>query len=898
MNQRSSVWLWTLLVLIGLTTLLDGVAWMVDWLWFESEGYLSVFQTIFQARWTLGLAEGLVAFVFLYGNFLVALRHIGDPAALVPPEVLSTPFGRWFIRSQFKRVLLSFTLMISLLLGLAGAESWQTWMLFLNGPEFGQVDPVFGKDISFYVFTLPWLDHVRGMGWVLGILAVMGTGFLYFLKVQGERLVQRQQPGVVDLHSVSRPSRVHMAVLGGGLLLWMAMGDLLDRYALMYSQHNLYAGPGYADIHGTIPLQYLKALVSVVSAGLLGYGLLSGRPRMLIGALGLLMTVGIGSGLYVTGLQRFVVDPNATAKEAPYLAHHIQATNQAFALDQVEERSLKEGEGLTSTDLRANAATLNNVRLWDHDPLLDTFSQIQEIRTQYEFMSVDNDRYRLGGELRQTMLSPRELQKTALPSRTWVNERITFTHGYGVTLGPVNRVNEQGLPVLFVKDIPPQTKYPELAVTRPEIYFGELVHDYVFVKTRQPEFDYPEGETYVSSNYHGTGGVVLDSFWKRLLLAVRLKDMKILLADDFTPETRILMVRNAAQRIEAIAPFFEYDSDPYLVVHQGRLVWVFDVYTTTRRYPYSRMVSGVGNYMRNPVKATVDAYDGTVTFYVVDSKDPITQGFAQVFPGLLKPVAQMPEGLRAHLRHPEGYFSVQAGMYATYHMHDPVTFYNKEDQWEIPVVGQKRMDPYYTVMKLPGGATEEFILMIPFTPQLKDNLAAWMAARSDGANYGKLVVYRFPKQSLVYGPRQMVARINQDPLVSQQLTLWDQSGSSVIRGTLLVIPINNSLVYIQPIYLKAEDGRIPELKRVIAGYQNDIAMGVDLEDALNQIFSGKRKATALEATPQASGGGKSQQALRHYEAMERAARAGDWAKYGEEQRKLGEVLKDLAQGKK
>ncbi|MDH5753319.1 MAG: UPF0182 family protein, partial [Deltaproteobacteria bacterium] len=586
-----------------------------------------------------------------------------------------------------------------------------------------------------------------------------------------------------------------------------------------------------------------------------------------------------------------------------------------FGLTDVEERSLSDDVELTLQDIANNRPTINNVRLWDHEPLLDTFSQIQEIRTYYEFVSVDNDRYQIGGELRQTMLSPREMSPESLPSRTWINERLTYTHGYGLTLGPVNRVNEQGLPVLFVQDLPPDTDYDVLKIDQPEIYYGELTRNYVFVNTRHKEFDYPKGDSNVLSDYKGLGGVSLGGILRRLVFSIYLGDMKLLLSEDFLPETRVMIHRNITSRVKRLAPFLTFDNDPYMVIHQGRLVWMFDGYTISRRYPYAEMVGSLGNYMRNPVKATVDARDGTVTFYLIDPREPIARAYAQVFPGLFRPISEMPAGLREHLRHPQGLFTVQTHVYSTYHMLDVNTFYNKEDQWDIPVVENKRMEPYYTVMKLPEETREEFIQMLPFTPRAKDNMAAWMVARSDGDNYGKLVVYNFPKQKLIYGPKHMVNRFNQDPLVSQQITLWDASGSKVIRGTLLVIPIESSLIYVQPLYMKADDGRIPELKRVVVGYQNKIAMGLDLEDALAKIFGGDKNSLIPENKPAAdrpgqktaeTGEQQSQaeqrtpdgdtpgtRAMRLYQQLQQSAGRGDWESFGRQMEELGREIEQL-----
>jgi uncharacterized membrane protein (UPF0182 family) len=909
-SGRKGAWIFIFAVIALLYLGSDGVEFMVDYAWFESMDRLGVFRTIFLAQLGVGFAFGTAVFLFLLVNLIYALRQIGDPAEFLPQEILITPLGRFLTGRFLLRGALLFALGAGALAGLAAASDWESPLLYFAGGSFGQVEPVFQRDAGFYVFQLPMLERLQSLAWVLGIVALFGVGFLYFLRLQGELPSPfRRNMRMIQMTGLPPRARLHLALLAGWLLIALAVGQHLDRYVELYRPGGLFTGPGYAEIHGTIPMLALKSATALLAVVLVTFGLLGQRQRFVIGALGLLAVVWIGAGLYTAALQRFVVNPNESSKEEPYLVHHIRATNLAFGLDTVTERSLDGERLLSMADIEANGPTIRNIRLWDHEPLLDTFAQIQEIRTYYDFVSVDNDRYLLDGELRQTMLSPRELQKASLPSRTWVNERMTFTHGYGITMGPVNRVNEQGLPVLLVKNIPPSTELGELQVTRPEIYFGEVVDDYVFVKTLQPEFDYPEGDRNIFKSYEGTGGMPLGSFWRRLLLAAYLRDIKLLLAEDFTEETRILLIRNVMRRTAKIAPFFRYDQDPYLVIDQGRLLWILDAYTLSERFPYSERIQGLGNYMRNPVKVVLDAYNGDVRFFLADPSDPIARAYGVLFPGLIEPMSAMPAGIRRHIRHPADYFRVQTHTYATYHMLEVNTFYNKEDQWEVPVVGQQRMEPYYTVMKLPEEDSKaEFILMLPFTPRLKDNLAAWMVARSDGEHLGKLVVYRFPKQKLIYGPRQMVARINQDPIVSQQITLWDQSGSNVIRGTLLVIPIESSLIYVQPLYLKAQDGRIPELKRVIVGYQNDIAMGLDLEDALGQIFAGKKpprpvlevlapqaRAPAAAAAPPGPVPGTplTHQALEAYEAMEQASREGNWTRFGQELERLGRILRDL-----
>ncbi|MBP6822677.1 MAG: UPF0182 family protein, partial [Acidobacteria bacterium] len=592
----------------------------------------------------------------------------------------------------------------------------------------------------------------------------------------------------------------------------------------------------------------------------------------------------------------------------------IKATRKAFALDNIEERELAGDSTLTLQDIQENKATINNVRLWDRLPLLETFGQIQEIRTYYQFESVDNDRYRIGGELRQTMISPRELAADTLPNRNWINERLTFTHGFGLTLGPVNQITPEGLPVLFIKDLPPVSTAPELKVTRPEIYYGELSHDPVYVKTAAKEFNYPSGEKDVYSSYEGSGGVSLGSYWRKLLFATRFGDMKLLLANDITAESRVLYYRSIKDRLSRIAPFLQLDQDPYMVISEGRLFWIADAYTISNRYPYSQNFDGI-NYIRNSVKAVVDAYNGDVILYLADDKDPLIQTWARIFPGMFKPLSEMSADLRAHLAYPKDIFTIQTSVYTTYHMNQPQVFYNKEDQWEGAAVSidQKDahpMEPYHNIMKLPGEEKEEYILMLPFTPRSKDNLASWMVARSDGDHYGKLRVYRFPKQKLIYGPKQVLARINQDAEISRQLSLWDQRGSRVDHGTLLVIPIKESLLYVQPLYLRAESGNIPELKRVIVVAENKIAMEETLEASLARIFGGnstqptggQTQAAAQTAPGETAPASVSAQSLgvqakQIYDRAIQAQREGDWARYGEEIKRLGAVIEQMSKQK-
>ncbi|MFQ5973658.1 MAG: UPF0182 family protein [Alphaproteobacteria bacterium] len=910
MPSRVLLWGTVALVVLVAYTANSIVALVVDYHWFGTVGFSQVFRTILLSKIVIAACGIAIAFVILYANFLYAVRQLGDPRRYVGPQVMASPLGSVISERTVGWLAAIASLVLAVLTGITLASNWETVLLYLNGVSFDYQDAIFARDAGFYVFSLPFYDMVRSFLWSTGLITLIGTGLIYYVHFQS----MGRQPSLTDLSALAAaptPHRLHIAVIGAFLLALIAVGAYLKRYELMYQPGGLFTGPGYAEVHATLPVLALQVIVALIAAVGLVAAVATRRWRVLPGVAVVMAVVWIGGALYGGLLQRFVVSPNELERERPYLADHIAATNRAYALDQIVERHLAEDERLTLADIQRNQATVNNVRLWDHGPLLDTFAQIQEIRTYYDFVTVDNDRYRLDGEMRQTMLSPRELNTESLPSRTWVNERLTFTHGYGLTVGPVNRVNEQGLPVLYVKDLPPRSSVPELDVPRPEIYYGELTRDYVFVKTRQQEFNYPEGDQNIFSTYEGSGGVGLGTLWRRLLFAAFTGDMKMLLSDDFSDETRILVYRNIGERIRKVAPFLRFDRDPYMVIDEGRLYWIFDTYTISDRFPYSEHIGRVANYMRNPVKVVMDAYNGSMTFYMVDPEEPIARAWDIVFPGMIRPMDEMSPSLRAHLRHPLDYFSVQAEMYAVYHMLDVNTFYNKEDQWSVPKVGDVPMEPYYTVMRLPEEQKAEFILMLPFTPRLKDNLAAWMVARNDGENLGQLVVYTFPKQRLIYGPKQMVGRINQDPFVSQQITLWDRAGSNVIRGTLLVIPIEQSLIYIQPLYLRSEDGRIPELKRVIVGYGNDIAMGVNLEDALERIFGAAPKMApapipgssipiqptgaepgALERT-EAPPDTPAARARHHYDAMRDAAGAGDWSRFGRELDELGKALEEI-----
>ncbi len=894
------------LLLIGLP-ILAGLH--VDYRWFLSLGLGSVFTTMLTARLALGVAVGSVLGIALYGNARLALRASEGLVSFQQVRELNA-MPRIDLSGLLARAAGPVALVVGVMSGAAASSGWETWLQWVHASRFGVVDPIFGRDVGFYVFALPALEAAATLAlWLVGLSLIASVAVYVLRGAIGFDL------GRLSIHS---RARTHLGVLGALLFLVFAFDAWLEMPGLLYSKLGPVSGASYADVHARLPALRVKVAIATVAAALVAISIT--RRRLVLVSLAALLYFGtefLGVRLYSEAVHRFSVLPNEAVKEEEFITHNIAATREAYGLEHVVERDLSGELSLSRADMDSNRATLDNVRLWDHQPLLDTFAQIQEIRTYYEFASVDNDRYVIDGELRQTMLSPRELASESLPNRTWINEHFTFTHGYGATLGPVNEATRTGLPVLYTQDIPPVSSISEVKITRPGIYFGELSSDYVFVSTDTKEFDHPSGDKNVYRAYEGKAGVRLNSALNRALMAIRLGTLKLMLSEDISSESRVLLYRNIQERTRQIAPFLTFDRDPYMVVRDdGTLIWIQDAYTTSHRYPYSEP-SGTGlNYIRNSVKIVIDAYDGTVDFYIADAKDPILKTWRRAFPKLFRPMRTMPADIQRHLRYPDDLFRVQTEIFSVYHMNQAELVYNREDQWEVPAITQgdnaTRMEPYYTVMRLPEEKSAEFILMIPFTPKRKANLAAWMVARNDGKHRGELVVYRFPKDRLVFGPQQVMNRINQDAEISRQISLWDQRGSQAIFGTLLVIPIEKSLIYVSPLYLRSEGGQIPELKRVIVVYENRIAMEKTLDEAVATIF-GKSAAERVETEAERASADSSQpasapvaaqkermsqnlgaRAKQLYDDAVAAQRKGDWAAYGEALEELGDVLKNLA----
>ncbi len=863
-----------------------------EWLWFNSLGYGSVYTTILRTRLLLFFFAAIIFCVFFLGNLVLATR-------LAPKT--EAHFWPWAVVRRLEHILklnvILGTALFSLNFGLVAQGNWQVMLQFFNAQSFGVADPIFHKDIGLYVFSLPFLHFLRG--WLLGVLVVtiLGTAGVYLLTYMVQRLR-------LDL---ARPLLAHVGGLVIVILGLFAWGYWLGIWELVFSRRGIGFGASYADMHAKLPAQWILLAVVVIVAAVTLVSIIKRRFRWPLYALvGWVAASIIVGGIFPATVQRFQVQPNELALERPYIEYNIQATREAFALNRIEEQPFPAQEVPSREDIAQNAVTINNIRLWDPRPLKDTYNQVQSIRLYYDFNDVDIDRYVINGEYRQVMLAARELsaEKLAGVAQTWVNRKLQFTHGYGLALSPVNEVNAQGLPSLLVKDIPP---VGEFRIERPQIYFGEKTNEYVIVKTMTPEFDYPMGDKNVYGEYQGRDGVSLDGFIRRFVYAWQFGDLNILISSELTPESRILYHRNIRQRVNNLAPFLELDGDPYLVVMDGRLFWIQDAYTTTDRYPYSEPLRGGVNYIRNSVKALVDAYNGNVTFYVTDTEDALIRTYQAIFPELFTSVEQMPPSLRVHLRYPEDMFNMQAAVYQSYHMQDARVFYNKEDQWTVPkefYAGKDQlMEPYYIVMRLPDEEKEEFLLMLPFTPVNKNNTIGWLAARSDGENYGKLRAYLFPKERLVYGPSQIENRIQQDTVITEQLALWSRGGSRVIRGNLLLIPLGKSYIYVEPVFLQAEAGGLPELKRVIVAAGDRIAMRAALGESIKAIFGAEASPVEPKpAIPSVPDGAISddiadliKETRQHYDRAQQHLKGGDWAGYGRELDAMKVALDRLAE---
>lgn len=833
-------------VFAGIIILLMLFAWLrqvwTDLMWFDSLAFKSVYTTILTTKVWLFFTGAGVFTLLVSGNVWLVYRYSRGPTLDIIPQ----PTLKTLRRMVFGGVVFVIAV-AALIFGSTAASRWELVLGFANGVPFGAADPQFGKDISFYVFKLPLLHFVQG--WLLGVLIVLllisAALHATLLSLRGARFV------------VGRSFLIHMSLLGVGILIAFFFNYWLGIFELSFSSRGAVFGASYTDVNARVFTHRLLMAVVVGGAGLLVFNALVLRELRLIGAvvglwLGAVILVGV---LYPALVQRFRVQPSELARERPFIERNIAATRQAFGLGNIKEQTFPlRNDGLNAELVTRNPETFGNLRLWDHRPLRDVLNQIQFIRLYYDFHDVDVDRYTVEGQYRQVMLSARELSPQKLPSEAqrWVNQRLQFTHGYGVAISPVTEFTRDGRPIFFAKDVPPSGV---IEVEQPAVYYGETNSNHVIVNSRLPEFDYPtESDTPVYTNYEGEGGVRLSSFWRRLAYAWQFRDVNILISGELSKDSRIMYRRTVQEGIRAVAPFLTLDRDPYIVVADGHLFWIQDAYTVTGRYPYSTP-TGKFNYIRNSVKVVMDAYNGTQTYYVADRNDPLVQTFQNIFPTLFQPMEAMPASLRSHIRYPEDLFTIQAQKYLQYHMLDPTVFFNKEDQWSVPnelyFDGLQPMEPYYINMKLPGEAREEFVLLLPFTPSNRPNLVAWLAARNDGEHYGEIVAYTFPKDRQVFGPEQVEARIDNDPIIRQEIALWRQGGARVLRGNLLVIPMENTLIYVEPLYLQPANLLFPELTRVIIVDANRVYMRSSVEAAL-AAFLGAAPVTPAAAQPAAS----------------------------------------------
>jgi len=898
MNSRTRLIVVVAILIVAIWAAGKVAIMYADYLWFQTLGFESVFTTELWAKVMLGAIAFAVTAVWLGANTLLAARF--SPGRYIQFKGLP-----WVIPStRFKHLLrlagTAVILLVALVVALNTADLWYQVLQFMQRPSFEWKDPILGYDAGFYVFTLPVLVPLKNLIMTLIVMGAVAAGLTYFV---GGAIVWPREP-------ITRPAATHLGILGSLLLLAIALGYWLDRFELLFGSRGAVYGAGYVDVHARLPALTLMIVVSVVSAALLLVGAIRRQKRLVYTGVLILVLVHICAIIsYPTFLQRFSVTPNELAYEMPYLENNIEATRYAYGLSDIEVRPYSAAASLSLKDIRNVPGTIENVRIWDWRVLLQTYNQIESLRPYYHFVDVNVDRYRFGDQYRQVTLAAREFDPKNLneESRTWVNLHLLYTHGYGLVMNPVNTVTSEGMPELWIGNIPPQSKVP-IEITQPALYFGKLTRNEIFVKTTQKEFDYPLGTENRYAEYSGKAGVDVGTTLRQLLFSYYFGDWNIIFTTSFTPETKVLWRRQVQERLRTVAPFFDYDNDIYPVVYNGRILWIADVYTKTGLFPYSSEARSGDhglNYVRNPLKAVIDAYDGSVVFYVIDKNEPLAFVARSIFPALFRDIEEMPAGLREHLRYPLDMFEIQSEQYLAYHMTDPRIFYNKEDLWQRPNnVFEGRATPiaaYYFIMTLPGEAQPEYLLMLPFTPARKDNMAGWLAGLCDTKEYGKLICYTFPKDRLIFGPNQVEARINQNDEISPLFTLWNQHGSRVIRGNLLVLPVANSILFVEPLYLKSENAPLPELKRVIVSYQDRIAMRGNVEDALAAVF-GEGPPTPPPPMGQPPAGKPPapvtgtmwHRAQELYDRAERQQREGDWAGYGTTMKELHKTITEGA----
>ena len=871
------------------------VSFITELQWYDALGLRDVYTTRLGLEWSIGLASLLLAFAYLAVNIFIALRVRAGPG------LRAVGIRRSVLRSTAGWVSLATAAVIAIILAAGASSQWQALALFMHSSPTGTADPVLGQDISFYLLTLPFLHAATNWSLGLDFMAVLLIGAIYSWR--GDSFDFRPTP----------PALAHVSVLIAAFAVTLSVSAWLGRYDLLFAHNSgVVWGAAYTDVNARLPLYTLQAGAGIVLAGAVLANAWLRRLWIPVAAAGVWVALSIVGQAYPAAVQGVSATPNAGSYELPYIAREIDYTRKAYGLSDVKGNTSFTGDQpLTLQDVQNDQVTVNNLRLWDYGPLKDTYQQQQALRTYYTFNNIDLDRYTINGQYQQLEISAREFDFNRLQSsaQNWVNERLTYTHGYGVAASPVNAVVGEGLPDYVVHDLPPAGSIP---VTQPGIYFGELStpnSGYVIAPSNAQEFDYAKGSQDVFTSYAGKHGVPMNGV-NRALWSLKLSDFSLLVSGQVSDKSLMLYRRNIRDRVQELAPFLSFDADPYIVIVDGRLFWIMDAYTTATTYPYSQSQSFQGNdinYIRNSVKVVVDAYEGTAAFYVMDSKDPLIKAYQATFPSLFRPADAMPKGIRDHIRVPEDLFNIQVQIYATYHMSDPKVFFTREDVWDVPTAqtspssGSLALQPYYVLFRLPGEQTPEFLLIMPFTPHGKNNLVSWLAARSDGTNYGQYVSYVLSKDKNIFGPQQVANRINQDPTISRDFTLLHSTGSQVQQGNLLVVPIGNSFLYFEPIYLRATSGTgIPELKKVILVDQSNVVYANTLAEAIQQLVGGAPPPPPTNQPPQtitpaiaAQITDLVTQANLHYKAAYDALKRGDFTTYANEMAAVGEILQKL-----
>jgi len=887
---------WIIVTIVTLVllfiTLKANIHFITELWWFQSLGYSDVFWKFFLYKAGLWIFTVIAYFLILYLNYNIASKYSSSGPSRVRFEISNIDPGK-FVRA----VAVVSMVIISLMAAGLTSHSWEDVVRFFYASSFEATDPIFNNNISYYFFTLPFYKLLKQWAFILVGLSIAVSGTVYIIN-GAIKLVKGWQ------QFFTGGMKTHLTILFFLLIALQGVNFWIAQYDLLYSESGVVFGAGFTDVNARLFGYRLMAGASVVLSLVIAYSIWNkGVKTILVGFSAYFMIYAGVILLFPAFQQKFVVEPKEIEKESPYIRNNIEYTRRAYAVDKVEKEDFPINHDISTNEVFQNRTTIDNIRLWDWKPLLDTYRQIQELRLYYTFHDVDVDRYKIKGSYQQFMIAPRELayERIHEQAQTWVNQRLKYTHGYGIVASPVNVITPEGLPKLVVKNIPPVSEINEMRVDRPAIYYGEETNHYIFTGTDTDEIDYPLGEKNQPVRYSGEGGVPLSSIFRRIVYALDLSSLKILISGYFNEETKIHYHRNIIDRIKKITPWLILDNDPYMVVVDGELKWIIDAYTHSDKYPYSEIYPKVSpdgprlNYIRNSVKIVIDAYNGDIKFYIADDSDPLVQTYASIFPNLFLQLEECPENIRNHFRYPVDYFQRQAQIYLSYHMSDPELFYNREDMWLFPYKSKKirgnEMEPYYTIMELEQNSPE-FLLILPFTPAKKDNMVAWMAASSDEENYGKLTLYKFPKNELIYGPMQVEARIDQEPSISEVLTLWNQQGSSVIRGNLLVIPISGSVIYVQSLFLQAEQSKMPELKRVIVAHGNNIVMKDNLEEALEAVFSGS-KGLRIDSREVLDVSTLIRKAMRILERGKAARRAGEWAAYGEAQKELEEILREI-----